>query len=458
MMDATTLMQMKKKIEDTKGNEGQQQATAGGVEGERDGKGDGRIPVTVLSGFLGAGKTTTLNKLIANTQGLRLAVIVNDMSSVNVDASLVKRATDEMVELSNGCICCTLRTDLLESIDHLLSREDGMSLDGIVIESTGISEPLPVAQTLSLTPDELGDPSLISVAHRVRVDTMVTVVDGPGLLARMASGEDLLDLGMAAGEEDERTLADLLVDQIEFADVILINKADMEEEEEIARVAALVGQLNRNAKVLTTVRGSVDPKQLVGTGLFDLDLAATAPGWLQELLGFHVPESEEYGIKSFIYRATKPFHPERFFELISQEEGVVVGSNLIRAKGFVWFATRSSIKAVFHKAGSVCSVEPGEEWWASLPRDQWPEDEDMVGSIMSSWDPVHGDRATEIVVIGVELNEEDVVAAFDGCLLTDEEMEGGGVWGEGLVDEFVEWYGEDWEPASASERSEHQRA
>ena len=405
---------------------------------------DSRIPVTVLSGFLGAGKTTTLNTLLENTKGHKLAVIVNDMSEVNVDAALVTRRDEKMVELSNGCICCTLRGDLLEAIDELVAP-NAPAIDGIVIESTGIGEPLPVAQTLSLTPEELGDETLASVADRVRIDTMVTVVDGPGLLARMASGEDLISLQMAAGDEDDRTVADLLIDQIEFADVVLVNKADSASKEEMEAIEALVRQLNRKANVHITTRGQIDPAAIVGTGLFDLDQASTAPGWLQELMGVHVPETEEYGISSFVYRVQKPFNSAAFHELVAAD-GSPIDDSIVRAKGFVWLATLHDEQMLYQKAGTMISFSPAKPWWACIPRDEWPEEEDVVAAIESDWHPVWGDRATELVLIGIQMDRDAIVAALDACLLTDEQIaQGPEVWAESMENPFDFGGDEDWE-------------
>ncbi|KNC55078.1 cobalamin synthesis protein [Thecamonas trahens ATCC 50062] len=389
---------------------------------------DSRIPVTVLSGFLGAGKTTTLNKLLSNKAGAKLAVIVNDMSEVNVDAMLVKQSKDEMIELSNGCICCTLHGDLLDSIAAVVKERSVDGLDGIVIESTGISEPLPVAQTLSLDPAELGDDSLTSVADLVYVDTMVTVVDGPALLARLAAGEDLISLSMAENDDDDRTVADLLIDQIEFADVILVNKADVATKDEIDTVVALVRRLNRNARVITTIHGLVEPKAIFGTRRFNLDVAETAPGWLQELLGVHTPETEEYGISSFVYRSKTPFSTQRMFDLADADD-TPFGQTVIRAKGFLCSLLTRWLSALRH----------GLTWLIRLRSGTWPEDPIMRKEIKKNWDPRWGDRATELVCIGVNMDKAVITEALNACLLTPDEMAlGPEAWAD-MADPLEEW-------------------
>jgi len=377
-----------------------------------------RIPVTVLSGYLGSGKTTVLNHVLHNREGLKVAVIVNDMSEVNIDADLVRgegslsRTDEKLVEMSNGCICCTLREDLVQEVQKLAQEN---RFDYILIESTGISEPVPVAQTF-VYPDEVSGVQLSDLA---RLDCMVTVVDANRFWKDFSSGQSLLDRKEALGEEDTREVVDLLIDQVETCDVLLLNKCDLVSEDELAKVEGILRKLQPSAKIIRTVKGQVAPAEILNTGLFDFEKASQSPGWIQELQKEeHVPETDEYGISSFVYRRRRPFHPERLAAFMGDWPEEVV-----RAKGIAWLAVREDVAASVSQAGPSIQFGPAGYWVAALTEQEQQELLRSEPDVRRKWDNVWGDRMTELVMIGIGMEQEQIERELDECLLTDREMQ-----------------------------------
>lgn len=395
---------------------------------------DDRLPVTVLSGFLGAGKTTLMNAVLNNRDGRKVAVIVNDMSEVNIDADLLReggadlsRTDEKLVEMTNGCICCTLRDDLLQEVRRLA---DEGRFDYLLIESTGIAEPLPVAATFEFR-DEDGQ-SLSDVA---RLDTMVTVVDAVNLLQDYASHDFLSDRGETAGEGDERTLVDLLVDQIEFADVVVLNKIADAGAERLSAARLIIKSLNPDAQIIETDYAQVPAAMIFDTGLFDFEKAHEHPLWAKELYGFadHVPETEEYGVSSFVYRARRPFDPVKVHGVLN---GPLPG--IIRAKGHFWLATRPDWVAEFSLAGALSKVAPLGTWWASVPQERWPEHPEARAYIDRYWQAPFGDRRQELVFIGSGFDREAITAALDAALIGSEMTFEPSAF-EHLEDPFPQW-------------------
>jgi len=395
---------------------------------------DSKLPVTVLSGFLGAGKTTVLSNILSNRQNKKVAVIVNDMSEINIDSAIIQnevslnRSEEKLVEMSNGCICCTLREDLLEEVTKLAKEK---RFDYLVIESTGISEPLPVAETFTFA-DENG----VSLSDVADLDTMVTVVDAVNFLKDYDEAKSLKDKGESLGEDDERSVADLLVDQIEFADVILISKTDLVANSEIERLKAIIKTLNTDAKIIPISNGDVDLNEVLNTGKFDFEKAQQAPGWLKEMRGEHVPETEEYGISSFSYEARRPFNPEKFYNFLHNTQQF---GKLIRSKGYFWLATRPQYAGQWSQAGGIARYGFAGLFWKAVPKKDWPTDEEYLENIKKTWVEPFGDMRQELVFIGQELQKEKIIAALDDCLLKEEEVLKGRSYWDTLKDPFPAW-------------------
>ncbi|MCL4243945.1 MAG: GTP-binding protein [Candidatus Dadabacteria bacterium] len=389
---------------------------------------DSRIPVTVLSGYLGSGKTTVLNHVLNNRDGKKVAVIVNDMSEVNIDAGLIKRETalsrteEKLVEITNGCICCTLREDLLTEVDRLA---DEGKYDYILIESTGIGEPIPVAQTFTYTDDANG----INLSGKTRLDSMVTVVDACNFLRDYGTAETLKDRNQGITGEDERSVADLLVDQIEFCDVLVINKCDLVNTRELGELKAVLKKLQPEARIIDAEHGVVNTTDILNTGLFDFEKASRSAGWIKELTTEHVPETEEYGISSFVYRSLRPFHPERLNTWIERRWR----SGIIRSKGYIWLASRNGYAVSFSQAGRSIQIDFGGEWAAVLERELQEvlvsEDPALKNKLAREW----GDRETEIVFIGMDMPKDEIIRELDDCLLSRKEM---GMDWSGFTDPF----------------------
>ena len=393
-----------------------------------------KLPVTVLSGFLGAGKTTVLSHILNNRQGKKVAVIVNDMSDINIDAATIKNdvslnhSNEKLVEMSNRCICCTLREDLLVEVGKL--ARDGR-FDYLVIESTGISEPLPVAETFTFA-DENG----VSLGDVATLDTMVTVVDAVNFLTDYEQANDLQDTGESLGEDDERSVADLLIDQVEFADVILISKTDLVTNEQLNKLIAILNTLNTQAKMIPISNGNININEVLNTGLFNFARAQQAPGWLKEMRGEHIPETEENGISSFNYTARRPFNPEKFYHFLHNTEQF---GKLIRSKGYFWLATRPLFCAQWSQAGGIAHYGFAGMFYKAIPKKDWPTDPELLADINSKWIEPFGDMRQELVFIGQSLNKQAMIEALDDSLLPEEAVLKGKDFWKTYNDPFPIW-------------------
>ncbi|MEH6444493.1 MAG: zinc metallochaperone GTPase ZigA [Oceanospirillaceae bacterium] len=393
-----------------------------------------KLAVTVLSGFLGAGKTTVLQHILNNRLGLKVAVIVNDMSEINIDSSMLRHeislnhSEEKLIEMSNGCICCTLREDLLIEVGKLANEE---RFDYLVIESTGISEPLPVAETFTFT-----DENNQSLGDIAKLDTMVTVVDAVNFIKDFEDAEYLSQTGQHLDEDDERSVADLLADQVEFADVILISKIDLVQSSALKQLTAILKNLNTTARIIPISNGEVEISNILNTGLFDFETAQQAPGWLKEMRGEHIPETEEYGIESFSYSARVPFHPQKFYDFVhnTQQYG-----KLIRSKGYFWLASRPEFAGKWNQAGGIAHYGFGGMFWKAELKKNWPTDQETLTSIHNNWVEPFGDMRQELVFIGQGLNQSNMTQALDSCLLNEEELLKGETFWRTLPDPFPVW-------------------